>query len=38
VRDPDSAQSLAAAVEVVTGANFIGRVEDSTGLGTQCAL
>jgi alkaline phosphatase D len=37
VRNPDSAQSLAAAVEVAAGDGFISRVEDGTGLATQCA-
>jgi alkaline phosphatase D len=36
VRNPDSAEYLAAAVEVAAGANFISHVEDYTGLAGQC--
>jgi alkaline phosphatase D len=36
VRAPNSAQSLAAAVEVNAGANHITFVEDRTGLAAQC--
>jgi alkaline phosphatase D len=36
VRAPDSAQSLATAVEVKAGANHITHVEDGTGLAGQC--
>lgn len=36
VRNPDSAEFLAAAVEVADGDNFISRMQDSTGLAAQC--
>lgn len=36
VREPETTQTLAAAVEVDAGANFISRVVDNTGLATQC--
>ena len=36
VRNPDSPQSLAATVEVAAGDNFISRLEDRTGLASQC--